>query len=200
MKMSSKRFYKSVIKKIMIKRPILLLAFMALCTHPSIGLASYLVQLTNGNQFITNGYWEDGAQIRFYSSGGAVAVSKASVRQIRETDRPVSVQTDRKPIILSPKAPNRVPQEDGSKEQTSEGTKKANATATLDDYRERKRLLQAELDKALEGFREASGHGNPEAKKKAIRDITEASGQMLKLTDEVKEKNNGVLPDWWEGS
>jgi len=175
-------------------------AFMALFAYPSDCPAWYLVQLTNGNQFITNGYWEDGAQIKFYSGGGAVAVSKAAVRQIRETDMPVTGPIDRRTIILSPKAPHRVPEEDGPAEKTSGGMKKAGATATLDDYREKKRLLQAELDNALAGFRLASGQGKAEAKKKALREITEASGKMLRLTEEVKERNNGVLPDWWEGS
>lgn len=132
----------------MMKRTILLVALVALCAYPSSKcLASYLVQLTNGNRFITYAYWEDGSQIRFYSGGGAVAVAKASVRQIRETDRPVTVQTDRKPIILSQNAPHGVPEEDGSTKKTSEGMKKASAPATLDDYREKKRLLQAKLDK-----------------------------------------------------
>ena len=59
--------------------------------------------------------------------------------------------------------------------------------------------LQAALDKALEGFREASGNRDSEAKKTAIRNITETSGQIIKLTDELKEKSNGILPDWWQG-
>ena len=184
----------------MMKRPILLVAFMALFTYPSIGLASYLVQLTNGNQFITYGYYEDGSQIRFYSGGGAVAVAKASVSTIKEMDIAMESQTDVRSIISSPKAPEKLPENDDLGGKTTAGEKSGYPIISLDTYKEKRRLLQAELDKALEGFREASAHGNPEAKKKAIRDITEASGQMLKLTDEVKEKNSGVLPDWWEGS
>ena len=109
-------------------------------------------------------------------------------------------RTERQLVILSPKAPETLPEKDGSGGETTAGKKSGHPIISLDGYTEKKLRLQAQLDKALEGFREASGHGNPEAKKKAIRDITEASGQMLKLTDEVKEKNNGVLPDWWEGS
>lgn len=184
----------------MMKRPILLVAFMALFMCPSICMASYLVQLTNGNQFITYGYWEDGSQIRFYSGGGAVAVAKVSVSKIKKMDIAIESQTDIRSIISSPKAPEMRPQEDALATATNTGTKSADPIIRSDICKGKKRLLQAELDKALEGFREASGHGNSEAKKKAIRDITEASGQMFKLIDEVKEKNNGVLPDWWEGS
>ena len=60
MKMRRKRFCKGLIMTMM-KRPILFVAAMALFTYPSIGVGSYLVQLTNGNQFITYGYWEDGS-------------------------------------------------------------------------------------------------------------------------------------------
>jgi hypothetical protein len=183
----------------MMKRLILLIVTMALFTYPSICLASYLVQLTNGNQFITYGYWEDGARIRFYSGGGAVAVAKASVSMIKEMDIAMESQTDIRSIISSPKAPEMLPEEDGPEGETSAGQRSADTIISLDDYKEKKLRLRAQLNKALEGFREASRNRDSKAKKKAIRDVTAASGQMLKLTDEVKEKNNGVLPDWWEG-
>jgi hypothetical protein len=93
-----------------------------------------------------------------------------------------------------------LPEKDSPGGETSAGKKSGDPIISLDDYKEKKLRLQAELNKALEGFREASGNRDSEAKKKAIRHVTEASGQMLKLTDEVKEKNNGVLPDWWEKS
>ena len=181
------------------KRPSLLVTFMALFMCPSVCLASYLVQLTNGNQFITYGYWEDGARIRFYSGGGAVAVAKASVSMIKEMDIAIESQTDVRSIISSPKAPEMLPEKDGPEGETSAEKKSGESIISLDGYKEEKLRLQAELDKALEGFREASGNRDSKAKKKAVRDITKASGQMLKLADDVKRNNNGVLPDWWEG-
>jgi len=182
----------------MMKRPFLLGIFMALFMYPSFCLASYLVQLTNGNQFITYGYWEDGARIRFYSGGGAVAVAKASVSTIKEMDTAMESQTDVRSIISSPKAPEMLPEKDGPGGETSAGKKSGDPIISLDDYKEKKLRLQAELNKALKGFREASGNRDSKAKKKAIRDVTEASGEMLKLADDLKQKNNGVLPDWWE--
>jgi hypothetical protein len=184
----------------MMKKPILLLASMALFMCPSICLASYLVQLTNGNQFITHGYWEDGARIRFYSGGGAVAVAKASVSTIKEMDIAVESQTDVRSIISSPKAPEMLPEKDGPGGKTGAGEKSGDPIISVDDYKEKKLRLRAQLDMALEGFRKASRQRDSEAKKKAIRDVTEASGEMLKLADDLRTKNNGVLPDWWEGS
>lgn len=180
------------------KRPIPLLATMALFMYPSLCLASYLVQLTNGHQLITDGYWEEGAQIRFYAGGGAVAVPKAAVRQIRETDMPASSGLDRKPVIFLPRAPQRVPEAEAPAEKPAEGIQKAGAVASLADYRDQRRRLKAELDQALEAFRQASGHRDFEAKKKAIRRMTEVSGKILKLSDDLRAKHNGVLPAWWE--
>jgi predicted Zn-dependent protease len=183
----------------MMRRHILFVAFVAVSMCPSMGLASYLVQLTNGNQFITYGYYEDGSQIRFYSDGGAVAVPKAAVRQIKKSDIPVTEPTESQPVILSPKAPQRLLKDDGWAEEAGGGAKKSGAIASLDDYKQAKRLLRAELDKALAGFRLAAGQGNEAAKKKAITDITAASARVFRLTEEVKKRNNGILPDWWEG-
>ena len=183
----------------MMKRHIILAATIALFPYPSICLASYLVQLTNGNQFITYAYWEDDTQIRFYSGGGAVAVAKASVKKITKADIAVESRTDRRAIISAPKPPDTLPEEDEPAGETSARKKRADQIVNLDYYREKKLRLQAALDKALEGFREASGNRDSEAKKTAIRNITEASGQIIKLTDELKEKSNGILPDWWQG-
>ncbi len=184
--------------KDMMKRLILLAATLALFSYPSSCLASYLVQLTNGNQFITYAYWEDDAHIRFYSGGGAIAVAKGSVNKITKADAAVENRADRSPIILSPKPPDTLPEEDELAGKTRAEKERAGPIVNLDFYKGEKLRLQAELDKALEGFREASGNKDGQAKKQAISKITEASGQMLKLTEDLKATNNGILPDWWQ--
>jgi hypothetical protein len=83
-------------------------------------------------------------------------------------------------------------------EKPDDGIQKAGAVASLADLRHQKQQLQAALDQALERFREASGRGDLEAKETAIRRITEASGEMLRLADDLRARNNGVLPSWWE--
>lgn len=180
------------------KKPVLLVVLVALFLSPPLCLASYLVQLTNGNQFITHGYWEDGIGIRFYSGEGTVALPKASIQHIRETDRPVTHGPNRRPVIFMPRAPQRVPEAGAPAEKPVDGIQKAGAVASLADLRHKRQLLQAALDQALERFREASGRGDLEAKKTAVRRITEASGEMLRLADDLSARNNGVLPPWWE--
>jgi len=53
---------------------------------PSICFSSCLIEFKNGSTFITNHYWEEGSQIKFYYSGGVVGIEKDLVRKIEKTD------------------------------------------------------------------------------------------------------------------
>jgi hypothetical protein len=53
---------------------------------PSVCFSSYLIELKNGSNFITNQYWEEGSQIKFYYSGGVVGISKNLIIKIEKTD------------------------------------------------------------------------------------------------------------------
>jgi len=55
---------------------------------PSICFSSYLIELKNGSTFITNHYWEEGRQVKFYYYGGVVGIEKELIRKIRESDLP----------------------------------------------------------------------------------------------------------------
>ncbi|MCJ7616313.1 MAG: hypothetical protein MUO43_07225, partial [Desulfobacterales bacterium] len=55
---------------------------------PSVCFSSYLIELKNGSKFITNQYWEEGSQIKFYYSGGVLGIEKDLVRKIGESDLP----------------------------------------------------------------------------------------------------------------
>ena len=69
----------------------------------------------------------------------------------------------------------------------------------LNAYKNKKKQMTAELDTLLERQREAAGRGDNEAKEKIMEEIRNTSGQIYKITDEVKEKNKGKLPDgWWD--
>ncbi len=59
-------------------------------------------------------------------------------------------------------------------------------------------MLKGKIDESVASYLEASGNRDPEAKQKAREEMTDLSGQIYDLTDELKEKNKGVLPEWWE--
>jgi len=58
------------------KKFILLIATIAFFICPSICFSSYLIELKNGSTFITNHYWKEGLQIKFYCYGGVVGIEK----------------------------------------------------------------------------------------------------------------------------
>jgi hypothetical protein len=66
--------------------------------------ATYVIQLKNGNEFITSRYWHYGKQVLFETYDGVFGVDKAFVSKVEKTDKPVRLITtpqtapDLKPI------------------------------------------------------------------------------------------------------
>ncbi len=162
---------------------------LVLLISPSIGDASYLIQLKNGEEFITNRYWEEGNQIMFYSYGGVVGIQKDLVRKIEESNLSEKTGTDEQKATETRKMAG---QEAGSE------NKEGNEKVAIKDYREKKLLLKRKFDEAWERYLEASKNKDIEAKEKAREEMTGFSKQIYDLADELKAKNKGVLPDWWE--
>lgn len=188
-----------------------LLVAIVFLSYPSICFSSYLIELKNGKEFITYQYWEEDNQIKFYFYGGLVGIQKESIRKIRESDvapgewidfeKGITIEneTDKGPAIVSPESARRPSEKDGPEKKTGLEKGKTDEKIDFEYYRREKLELTAELDKALERLREATQNKDPEAKKKAREDMRKVSGRIYDLTDELREKNNGVLPDdWWE--
>ncbi|MDI6688463.1 MAG: hypothetical protein QME06_09630, partial [Desulfobacterales bacterium] len=68
------------------KKFILIIVAIAFFMCPSVGLPSYRIELKNGSTFITNHYWKEGRQIKFYCRGGIVGISKNLIGKIEKTD------------------------------------------------------------------------------------------------------------------
>ncbi len=64
-------------------------------------------------------------------------------------------------------------------------------------YKEQRALLEGKIYEASDRFTAASKKKDEEAKKKAIEEINEIHGQLLDLQNELKGKNNEILPEWW---
>ena len=173
---------------------------------------SYAIQLENGGQFITNRYWEEGNQIMFYIYGGIAGVQKKFVKSIRESklsykdknedESSELTDGDRKTSNFEKVKDNEPAKGDigsprGSGEQ-KQGEKRSPEGLDFEYYRKTKIKLREQFDQAREKYLEASSNKDPEAKELARRDMVEFSKQIYDLADELKRKNNGVLPDWWE--
>jgi hypothetical protein len=176
------------------------------------GSNPYSIQLENGGQFITSQYWEEGNQIMFSIYGGIAGVQKSLVKSIKELK-----------LMYRAKDESRVSKSSGNDQKTSgpekvenkepvkgdsstlagtinkkQGEKQSTEGMDFEYYRGAKMRLRAQFDQAREKYLEASSNKDPEAKELARKEMIEFSRQIYDLADELKRKNNGVLPDWWE--
>lgn len=65
--------------------PILIFAICA--NSVATGQAAYLIRLKNGNEYITNRYWQDGKQVLFETYDGVFGIDKSFVTKIEPSSR-----------------------------------------------------------------------------------------------------------------
>jgi hypothetical protein len=93
----------------LMKKFILIIVTIAFFIYPSVCLSSYLIELKNGSTFITNHYWKEGRQIKFYYRGGIVGIGKNLVREIRESDLPYKEEVVKQKASPVPDVPEVAP-------------------------------------------------------------------------------------------
>jgi hypothetical protein len=180
-----------------------LILFIALITFQSwtlVWAASYQLQLKNGNEIKTSHYWEEGNEIKFYLYGGIVGVPRANVIDIKSSNANYQENKDVIPaetIVKDQKIVDKTKnQTDNREEKISKDTEKSGAI-DQNYYREQKVVLKDKLDDALERNREATRRKDQEAKETTRLEMREYVKKIYDLEAELKEKNKGVLPNWW---
>lgn len=178
---------------------LLMVAFIVIVTsllYPLLSFADYIIHLKSGRQFVTERYWEEGGEIKFHFKSGVLGVPKSAVVSIEE----VILEAPAREEPLPEEAPPEKKEETNAVKKTEKKEeKKAEQTRPLHEYWAKKKALKVKLDEALKRLREATRNKDKPAKKKAREDMRKFSKEIYKLTDEVKEINNGVLPeDWWQ--
>jgi len=168
----------------MMKRLVAHVIFIALVAYPFLCFSAYMIHLKNGQSFQTDRYWEDGGEIKFHRYGGVVGIKKDLVREIEEVDLP----EDKKAVKDKPIQPA---------EGAEKKEKKAEDAKPIHEYWAQKKALKVKLDEALKRLREATNRKDTTGKKQARKDMRKLSKEIYKLTDKVKEMNNGKLPDYW---
>ena len=185
------------------------IATILILLYPLTAAAAFLIQLKNGGELSTDRYWEDADHIIFYAYGGTVGIRKGFVKSIKESNSPYrdgAFEQDKVPekgivtgqtsagssTVLSPEVTQQPPKEVGQTSNTE------NKEANLAYYRDKKLELKDQVDKASTRYLEATTNKDLEAQEKARLEMLEFSRQIYKLADELKQKNGGVLPDWWE--
>jgi hypothetical protein len=166
---------------------------------PSPGYSSYRIQLKSGGEYITEQYEISEGQITFTHRGGTVSLPASIVHIVDESTltAPKETKSDRSaPKDSATGAENLV--EDSLQEPDSEPvTASDGKRVDLKVYTDENQQLKGQLDAALGQWRLASRNGDDEGKEEARQKITEIQSRIYKLTDELKEKNGGVLPGDW---
>ena len=153
---------------------------------PALSTSSYLIELRNGRHVVASRYWQEDHTIRFETEGGVASVAESAVLRIQTIEEPPASEPP--PAAEQPAAPTVAGQQDGG--QMSQ--------RALEKYRQKKEEIKAQLDATIERYREASNTHNAEAKATIQQEITAWSKQLFDLTDEVKQMNQGRLPEGWE--
>jgi len=170
--------------------PQILAALVCLVTlaQPSLSAAAYLIQLRNGRHVGTSQYWKQGSTIMFSIAGGVAGVAESAVLRIQAVDDP--------PEADLPPVPE--PEQNAADQAEAPREHEKTSPFDLEAARHKKEELKSQLDTALERYREASSAHNREEKAKFQAEITAWSKQIFDLTDEVKQRNQGRLPEGWE--
>ena len=168
---------------------------------PAGGDASYLIRLKNGGELATPRYWVEGKQIYFYYGGGIAGIERKEIDRVERYEKETDdyMDTTLENIGKRELPPlSSIPEKAQGPETTPE-VKGGEEKVNLEAYKNKKDQMTAELDGLLEKLREATRTKDKDAKEKIRKEIRETSAQIYKLTDEVKEKNKGKLPEGWWG-
>ena len=152
---------------------------------PALSTASYLIQLRNGRQVVASRYWQEEHTLRFETEGGVVSVAESAVLHIQTIEElpasepPPAAEQHAAPAVEGPRDQGQMSQR------------------TLEEYRQKKEEIRSQLKATLERYREASNTPDAKAKATIQQEITAWSQQLYDLTDEVKQMNQGHLPEGW---
>ena len=134
-----------------------------------------------------------------------MTLSMDSIVAITESDKPYyepPAPIEEKSASESAPTELRTGSVDGGKEgNQSEQAGSLEGDVDLQEYRARNLALKDGLGSSLRALRESSRNRDKTGKEYARKRIIEYSSQLYELTEELKARNGGVLPEnWWEGA
>jgi hypothetical protein len=189
----------------MIFRLLCMLMIMFFC-FPAEALPYFVIHLENGGRFTTPHCWEEGNEIRFHVPGGTMGVQKGMVKRIQRVDDRESSSAaagsvvKEKGLEINPEPSSGKGSIESAKpdQKPTAAQDKGLGKQELDSLKEKKQLLDRKLDGTLERLRQASRNQDAAEKEKVRLEMREISKEIYALTDDVRKRNNGVLPkDWW---
>ena len=172
-----------------------------------VAMAGYEIELKNGRVLPTQKFWEENGIIKFYWESGIASIPKGVIRSVKFVeDAPVAKastlkEATPKPMSTPPQDPiphpKSTPPKEIQKEVKTEEPGPAKEKIDAEYYKEQKALFRGKYEQAHERYLEASSRHDPEAKKEAWEEFIRYGGKVGALEEELKKKNQGVLPRWW---
>ena len=172
-----------------------------LLSIPSVCFSSFLIELDNGNEYVTDQYWESDSNIQFNYHGGIVSLSRNTIAAMSTSDKPYfdgPAFVEDVSAVGAKQKPSGMGSVGGDGKESTDSKKQE---IDMADYRARNAELKNHLGESLRALRESSRNRDKVGKEYARKMIVEYSSRLYALTDELKKKNNSHLPeDWWEGA
>ena len=175
------------------KKFILLIATIAFLICPSICFSSFLIELKNGSTFIINHYWKEGGQLKFYYYGGVVGIEKKFVREIRESDLPYKEEVVEQKASQTPEIASK---EAGKK--AGDETETESKDIDVEYYQRMNEELWNNYREAKEKYDQSRVDRDMFVENEAKNEIRDALEKLNGFSRELKKKNKGILPDWWQ--
>ena len=89
------------------RNTVLVLCLMGWAIEAQLANAAFVIQLKNGNEFVTSRHWEEGTQIMFDVYGGVLGIDRKFVLKIARSDKPLQLvrlpSQDEKPQVTAQK-------------------------------------------------------------------------------------------------
>jgi hypothetical protein len=182
-----------------VKKVIPAVMMLLLLLIPDLGAASYFIRLKNGRRVATPAYWFEGTRIFFYTTGGIAGMERSEIAGVESDEAENRLNTV---IVNKGKEEKALPPASPPMEKLQESTQQYKISEEKIDLKKHigeKDRMMVELDALIEELRAATNRKDNDAKDKIREEIRVKSGQIYQLTDEVKKKNQGKLPEgWWE--
>ncbi len=149
----------------------------------STSLAGYIIKLKNGRCLPTPYYWEQKGEIKFDWANGVAGIQKKEVLSVVQEEEAVEVVI---PPEKKPALELRTLEPGAEKEKID-----------IEYYKKQKAFYAEKYERAYERYLEASSRQDKAAKEKAWEEFNRYGGQVISMQEELKKKNKGVLPEWW---
>lgn len=160
----------------------------------TVSYSAFAIKLKNGRNIYAESYWIEGDHVHLQFKSGVMKIRKNEIQSITETKGRIPDEEE------SPRPPEQKPGEKPG-EKPSVATKEEKPSAPLsgkeeiESYKNKKREIQKRLDEAKEVYFNTT---NKDEKDKARKIMLSISNELFNLQEEVKKKNNGIIPKWWQ--